>query len=204
MSGITTLRDRGRALAVVVAGLALMACPLSRALAENPLGLYVGGAVGQARIDVSAPYVSDFRENHSVYKVMVGLRPISLIGAELAYIDFGHPGRVDGVFSTDVTMKGTAAFGMLFLPLPAVDLYAKAGVARLESAISTAIVCRPSIPCPAIATPGPVNRTNVGVAAGAGAQLKLGSWAVRAEYERFNAAGGNPGLVSAGFTWSFF
>jgi hypothetical protein len=27
---------------------------------------------------------------------------------------------------------------------------------------------------------------------------------VRAEYERFNAAGENPSLLSAGITWSFF
>jgi hypothetical protein len=26
---------------------------------------------------------------------------------------------------------------------------------------------------------------------------------VRGEYERFNAAGGNPGLFSLGFTWTF-
>ena len=36
-----------------------------------------------------------------------------------------------------------------------------------------------------------------------GAQFKLGAWAVHAEYERFNAAGGNPNLVSLGVTWTF-
>jgi hypothetical protein len=41
-------------------------------------------------------------------------------------------------------------------------------------------------------------------AGGGGAQYKFGSWAVRAEYERFNAAGGNPSLLSAGVTWAFF
>jgi len=49
-----------------------------------------------------------------------------------------------------------------------------------------------------------LDRTNTGFAAGAGAQFKLGSWAVRAEYERFNAAGANPSLVSLGVTWTFF
>ena len=39
---------------------------------------------------------------------------------------------------------------------------------------------------------------------GLGAQYKLGSWAVRAEYERFNAAGENPSLLSVGITWTFF
>ena len=33
--------------------------------------------------------------------------------------------------------------------------------------------------------------------------MKFGAWAVRAEYERFNAAGGNPTLVSLGIMWIF-
>jgi len=45
--------------------------------------------------------------------------------------------------------------------------------------------------------------TNTSLAAGAGAQVKLGAWALRAEYERFNVAGGNPGLASLAATWTF-
>jgi hypothetical protein len=44
--------------------------------------------------------------------------------------------------------------------------------------------------------------TNTRVAARAGAQFKLGAWALRAEYERFNVAGGNPGLASLAATWT--
>jgi photosystem II stability/assembly factor-like uncharacterized protein len=40
--------------------------------------------------------------------------------------------------------------------------------------------------------------------AGAGVQYKLGSWAVRAEYERFNAHGAHPSLLSLGIAWTFF
>lgn len=55
----------------------------------------------------------------------------------------------------------------------------------------------------ALATPAPENRTNTGFAGGAGTQFKIGSFAVRGEYERFNAAGGNPSLLSLGITWRF-
>jgi hypothetical protein len=48
------------------------------------------------------------------------------------------------------------------------------------------------------------SETNTVGASGVGAQYKFGSWGVRAEYERFNAAGRNPGLLSAGITWTFF
>ena len=176
---------------------------ITQARADNVLGFYVGGAVGHARFDASAPYVSGFRENHSAFKVMVGLRPISLVGTELAYLDFGHPSHLNGIISTDVTMKGAAAFGMIYLPVPVVDIYAKGGLARLQSTVSTTIVCPPMTPCIAIATPGPVSRTNLGFAGGVGAQVKVGSFGVRGEYERFNAAGGNPGLFSVGLTWTF-
>jgi opacity protein-like surface antigen len=46
--------------------------------------------------------------------------------------------------------------------------------------------------------------TNTGFAAGAGVQYKLRSWAVRAEYERFNADGAHPSLLSLGIAWTFF
>jgi hypothetical protein len=56
---------------------------------------------------------------------MVGLRPISLVGAEVAYVDFGDPNGTVGTIplggavpiSADVKMKGAAAFGVLYLGL---------------------------------------------------------------------------------------
>jgi len=180
-----------------VASLALVLLPLSRAQAANPLGLYAGGAFGQARVDASLPNAAQFSENHSAYKIMVGLRPIGVLGAELAYVDFGHPGHSNGPVVSDVTMKGETAFGMFYFPVPVVDVYAKAGLARLQSTAG--------VDCPACAiVPFPtMSRTNVSWAAGAGVQYKLSQFAVRGEYERFNAAGGNPYLLSLGATWTF-
>jgi hypothetical protein len=53
------------------------------------------------------------------------------------------------------------------------------------------------------ASPAPERRANAGFAGGAGAQFKIGPFAVRGEYERFNAAGGNPSLSSVGIIWKF-
>jgi opacity protein-like surface antigen len=107
-------------------------------------------------------------------------------------------------------MKGAAAFGVLYLPVPLIDVFVKAGVARLQSTLrgsGTATNCPPGAQCLIDGTlhnyPFQLDRTNTGIAAGAGAQFKFGAWAVRAEYERFNAAGGHPGLLSAGATWTF-
>jgi hypothetical protein len=35
-------------------------------------------------------------------------------------------------------------------------------------------------------------------------QYIIGSLGIRAEYERFEAAGGSPGPLTAGVTWTFF
>jgi opacity protein-like surface antigen len=174
-------------------------------LADDLLGLYIGGAVGQSQVEANVPTVGDFKENHSAFKVIAGIRPSSLIGAELSYIDFGHPsGNINGVPS-DVSEKGADAFAVLYLPVPVVDVFVKAGLARLQSTTNSGL--RIGIAC-TFTDPncGPVlfrlDSTNTSFAAGAGAQFKLGTWAVRAEYERFNAAGGNPSLVSLVVTWT--
>jgi hypothetical protein len=185
-----------------VAALILIATPLRLAHAVDLLGLYVGGAAGQSRVEATAPYVPNFHENHSAFKFMVGIRPISLIGVEIAYDDFGHPNRQNGFLATDVTMKGESAFGVLYLPVPIVDIFLKAGLARINSTATTNIVCSAGV-CIELATPEPERRTNIGFAGGAGAQFKIGSLAVRGEYERFNAAGGNPSLLSVGVIWKF-
>lgn len=98
-------------------------------------------------------------------------------------------------------MKGSAAYGILYLPLSSFDLYAKAGVARTQSTLNIGVVCVQiaGITCPTF----PQDRTTVGLAEAAGAQYKLASLAIRAEYDRFNAAGGNPSLWTIGFVWTF-
>ncbi len=216
-----------RPLALVICVLGYVAC--APASAVDVLGLYAGGAVGQARVEAgnlldpgaafgTTPTSGNFKRNHSAFKVMVGVRPISLVGAEVAYLDLGHPGGITGTIpiggavpiSTDVTMKGSAAFGVLYLPVPIVDVYVKAGIARLQTIEnSTFTLSAPYGTC--VIGGGPhcqfssrQDVTNTGFAGGAGAQFKFGSLAVRGEYERFGAAGGHPSLFSLGLTWTFF
>ncbi len=189
--------------------------------AADLLGVYVGGAVGQARIDTGnlqaatvagAFNFGTFNENHTAYKLIGGVRAISLIGAEIEYMDFGHPGKsfsLAGVTtSADVKMSGTAAYGMLYLPVPVVNVYVKAGLARLQATSNVSVIlpgvgtCPVSVPNCALFSQRN-SATNTSFAAGAGAQVKLGAWALRAEYERFSAAGGNPALTSLAVAWTF-
>jgi hypothetical protein len=188
--------------------------PTRHVVAADLLGLYVGGAVGQSRglkaIDsVGFPVYNglvtetqSFEGRRTAFSVMLGVRPISLLGAEIDYIDLGKPSGSLWGNPADISMKGEAAFGVLYLPVPIVDVYLKAGVARLESTVNGS-VCTPCA-CDFCRYSFQLNRTNTSGAGGVGTQYKFGAWAVRAEYERFNAAGGNPSLVSLGVTWTFF
>ena len=197
---------------LILASLVFLAQPSGKAVAGDSLGPYVGGAIGQSRVEATASAVStdifpviykeDFDKTHAAFKVMLGVRPISLLGAELAYIDFGDPSGSLFGYPADVSLRGAAGFGVLYLPVPIVDVYVKAGVARLESTVNASF-CSPCA-CNICRYSFQLNRTNTSGAGGVGAQYKFGSWAVRAEYERFNAAGGNPSLLSVGATWTFF
>lgn len=212
MESLTYLKSTAVRLFYVSAVVVLSALPESKVWAEDVLGIYVGGAIGQSQVSALANSASfapigdnaigEFTENHSAFKVMIGVRPISLVGAELAYIDFGHPSGTLFDYPADASIKGEAAFGILYLPVPVVDIYVKAGVARLLSTLSGVV---PYLPlCSSCVPPRfEQDRTNTSGAGGIGAQVKFGALAVRAEYERFNAAGESPSLLSAGVTWTF-
>jgi opacity protein-like surface antigen len=182
----------------------LLVVPARRATAADLLGLYVGAAVGASQVEANASVVGDFKENHSAFKLFAGLRPISLVGAEISYMDFGHPSGSIGSVPSDVSQKGAAAFGVLYLPVPVVDVFVKAGLARLQSTVKSTIpgvgTCATTDPNCALFR---LDMTDTSFAAGAGVQAKFAALAIRAEYERFDAAGGNPSLASIGLTWTF-
>ena len=78
------------------------------------------------------------------WKVIAGIRPISIIGVELEYIDFGHPSNPYDPNNSNVTGCDSHpraavlfAVGYLPLPIPFIDIFAKAGVARLQTDVTT-------------------------------------------------------------------
>ena len=170
--------------------------------ATDLIGIYAGGAFGQAQVEAGTPSFGTFKKDHSAYQLMVGLRPISPFGVELDYLDFGHPSGMVGGWPTDLKMKGPAAFAVMYLPLPVLDLYAKAGISRLQSQLRTVTtyLCTPANPgCNVFR----VESTDSHFAAGVGVQVKLGSWTARGEYVGFRVSGGTPGMTSIGLMRTF-
>jgi hypothetical protein len=176
------------------------------ALADGGLGLYAGAAAGQATVaaDNIGFGFGDFRRTDTAWKGIAGLRLPLGWAVEANYIDFGHPHGSVGGLSADVRVRGSAGFAMLFLPVPVIDLYLKAGVARLQVDVNA---FDPGLGTCTIGSPNCARyslRSDRTVAAGgAGAQLKVGALAVRAEYERYNETAGNPALLTVGVLWTF-
>jgi opacity protein-like surface antigen len=190
----------------LAAALVVGALPLRSASAADSPGMYLGASAGESWVDASVPPLgsTDFHRVDTGYQVMLGIRPVPFLGAELDYLDLGRANGGIDFTPVDVRMRGGAAFGMLYLPLPVptVDLFAKAGVARFQTIVEGGSPFACGYPC------GPAlfrdDRDTTGLALGAGAQFRIGPVAIRTEYEHFNAAGGNPSLASVGATWTFF
>ena len=193
MSGIV----RSTVFACLAASIALPAAATDR------LGFYVGAAAGNAKVKADNDVVGEFSQSHFGFKVMAGVRPLPFLGAELAYADFGRAQRLYGISFSSVKMKGESAFGVLYLPVSNLDVFVKAGAARMESTSFWEFRCPPLDPCPFLAPTGQ-HHDETHFAAGAGAQVKLGPVHVRAEYERFTAAGSHPAFASIGVLWTPF
>lgn len=179
--------SRTPVLASSLLALSLLA-PLSVHAADN--GFYLGGSVGQANVDFEDT-AFDFDEDDTGYKLFVGIRPIDLFAAEVSYTDFGKPEASVGAVRTNADVKAASAFALLYapLPLPLVDIFAKAGFARIEQDVTSSSFR--------------LDRTDTDFAWGVGGQLNFGSLAVRAEYERFKTDAGDPDFISIGFAWTF-
>lgn len=182
---------------------ATLACAgsVSSACADEGLGAYAGFGVGQSEINVDS---LDFSAHATGWKALFGLRPISLFGAEVEYVDFGSPHGVSSFGRVDTQASGPAVFGLGYLPLPLpyLDIYGKAGLSNVQQRATVRLAsgfgtCAIGVGCDGF------NRTESEFAWGAGSQIKSGAFAVRLDFEQLRASGGNLNFSSVGFLWFF-
>jgi hypothetical protein len=183
------------------------------AAATDLLGLSIGAGLGQTNVKVDR--VSDtcplgFSEHDTGWKAYVTVRPLEVFGVEVEYLDFGHPTATIAGVATDGRARGAAAFAVGYLPLPLVDLYAKAGVARQQTtATGTTTGPIPIHSCsgldgpPGLGCPFRIDRTDPRVAYGVGVQVTLSALALRAEFEQFATGVGDQNPVSLSRGWRF-
>jgi opacity protein-like surface antigen len=178
----------------------------------NLAGFYAGAGVGESTVrsdygfDPENPL--DSHPHDTAYQLMAGIRPLPFVGAEAEYMDFGH-GELNGRDSNaDSHPKAGILSGVGYLPLPFIDVFAQAGVARLETNIDSyeGVACTGS---EVVGSCGPPLRTRrhasqTKAAYGGGVQAHFfESLAVRGEYQRINSVYGAPDAFMISATWTF-
>ena len=172
-----------------------LAAPGVALSADN--GFYLGGSASNVSSDYASPPPASTRtDDDDGFKLIGGFRPLDAFAIEANYVDLGTT-RVPLTLacvtlpcpteaSIDSQALSVSAVGLFTLPL--VDLYGRVGVARWETERRIF---------------GSLEDEGSDPTYGAGVQLRLGSFALRVEYERFDFGDDSVDLRSIGFTYTF-
>jgi hypothetical protein len=162
------------------------------AQADNGM-LYIGAGLTNDNLrDIAA---TNSNLNSTNWKVWAGFRPISLFAVEADYIDLGSQNVTSSLSAstTHIDYKAFAGYAVGYLPIPVpyLDVFGKAGLARWTASGNTTVVGA-----------GPASFFSLSdngteFAWGVGGQVHFGNFGARLEYEDFsirNTGGAN--LVS--------
>lgn len=159
---------------------------------------YIGAGVSQARLDNIFGSGRDFDLNNTAWKAFVGIRPLPFLGVEADYMDLGSDSRRFGFQGVDyrahVDAHAFSAFAVGFVPLPVpfLDIFGKAGVARwtLDGHDNSSLFA--------------LDDHGTDFAWGGGAQAHFGALGLRLEYEQFNVRNTDGAkVVSFDVAWHF-
>jgi OOP family OmpA-OmpF porin len=166
-----------------IATLALTSLPA--VAADN--GIYLGASVGQSGLQID-----DFNYDASAtgYKLIAGWRFLDWLAVEGNYIDFGSgDDRVEGT-KIEAEADGISLSAVGFLPVGPVDLFARVGAVDWSADLSA----------PGIGSGGD---DGTDLTYGVGAQFRVWSLSIRAEYEMFDISDADLDMISLGVTWTF-
>jgi OmpA-OmpF porin, OOP family len=158
--------------------LALLALTLAAGVAHADNGtFYVGAGIARDNLKDITATASDL--NSTNWKIWAGVRPISVFAVEADYIDLGSQTLNNPVSSTHVDYKAFAGYAVGYLPIPVpyLDVFGKAGLARWNSSGGSSI---PGGPFFSLSDEG------TQFAWGIGGQVHVGNLGARLEYENFS------------------
>ena len=176
---------------------ALLASFVALAPAESQAGVYIGGSVGQAyiEVDTGTPIVPQtFDEDDFGFKALAGYEfsfTAITLGIEVDYVDFGAPsGDVAGT-QFEVEADGIAGFGTAGFDLGPLGIYGKYGVISWDASFSVDGF-----------DAGSDDGTDT--AYGVGMKFGVGSLEVRGEYEIYDIEDSEDvAMLSVGLVWRF-
>lgn len=180
MNKTTTITSVAAALAV-----------LGMSAATAAEGFYIGGAGMQSRFDSDNFDVEDVDDEDTGWKAIAGFRLHPNFAVEGSYVSFGNASAPSTALGgpLDAEANAMSLFGVGLAPMGPVDLFLKAGMARID----------------ADGTVGAVAFEDKAweFAYGAGIQWNLGNLALRAEYEKFDTdVIGDLDVISLGVTFT--
>jgi OOP family OmpA-OmpF porin len=112
----------------------LAASPAALAADPSLRGLYIGGGIGEATVEIEDnDSLADFKGDDTGYKFILGYRFIDWLAVELNYARYGEvqDELLGFTIENEVTALSVSALGML--PLGNFDLFGRAGIASVES-----------------------------------------------------------------------
>jgi hypothetical protein len=150
-------------------------------------GLYLGASLGDANIEIDDG-LAQVDSDDTGFKFIAGLRPLDWFAVEASYVNFGE--AEDGPLAAET--DGISAFGVFFLPVGPVDVFAKGGLFSFDSTVEVDGL-------------GDLrNEDGTDFAYGVGVQFRLLSLGVRAEYEKFEIDDvEDANMLSIGVTYTF-
>jgi len=158
--------------------LTVLALGASAARADNGFFYLGAGVVRNSLSDITDLGGLPDLSNTS-WKAFGGVRPLNWLAAEMDYIDLGSGSSTTtsgGSAHADGSALAAYAVGFLPIPLPVVDVYGKAGLARwkLNGDVNSLV------------SPGSLSTKGTEFAWGIGVQAHISMIGARLEYENFN------------------
>lgn len=177
----------------------LAACCVTGAAVAADNGVYLG--LGAERSDFNIDGALD--NSGTGVKLIGGLRLLDSFGVELNYADHGKATVPSGIVcaaivgqdcpdTSRVSAKTISAYAVGFLDFPVIDLFAKAGLARMDGRLAT-----PNQPDFSF------KDDDTDLAWGVGAQAHFASLGVRVEFEQFKLFNKSLRGISASFVYTF-
>ena len=161
------------------------------ASAGKQSGIYIGGSLGNANLDISSSGV-DFDDDDFGFKIFggynFGLIPLIDIAAEASYVDFGEASSAQ-ILNQDIGVTGWDIFGMATFNLGPIGVFGKVGQIWWDSKSDY--------------LSDVLDKSDNDMAYGIGARFQIGSIAIRAEFERFDIDVADVNYWSLGASWTF-
>ncbi len=181
---------RRATLSLAAAGSLLFAVPV---LAVDN-GIYLGGSVGLSNTQFDERLDGeryDYDADSVGYKLIAGWRFLDWLSVEANWVDLGSADDKILGQKIETSVDGFSGSVVGFLPVGPVDLFARAG----------AIAWNADIRIPGF---GSDSDDGTDFTWGVGAQFRVWSLSLRAEYEQFDVADADTvDLISVGVTWTF-